>query len=134
MAFPPATTTSVYNTPLYSAHGQNSTTNNSDNVFSDAVNTQYELLTITPNTLTGGYNGSLVIGIAAPLSYSALVITGSSAACTAGTGIYSIPNPTAGSTIVWTVTGGTILSGQGTAQITVQWNNGTAGTVDVNVF
>lgn len=36
-----------------------------------------------------------------------------------------------GSTYNWTVTGGTILSGQGTNMISVQWNNGAAGTVGV---
>ena len=36
-----------------------------------------------------------------------------------------------GSTYNWTVTGGTITNGQGTAQITVQWNNGVVGTVSV---
>jgi protocatechuate 3,4-dioxygenase beta subunit len=134
MAFPPTVTTTVYNTALYSAHGQNPTTNNTDNVFSDAVNTQYELLTVTENPITGGYDGSLVIGVAAPASYSALVISGSNQACSSGVSTYSIPNPSVGSTIVWSVTSGTIVSGQGTAQITVQWNNGTEGTVDVNVF
>ncbi|HNI43140.1 MAG TPA: serine hydrolase [Chitinophagales bacterium] len=38
----------------------------------------------------------------------------------------------AGSTYAWTVTGGTILSGQGTNQISVQWNNGTVGTVSLS--
>jgi photosystem II stability/assembly factor-like uncharacterized protein len=33
----------------------------------------------------------------------------------------------------WTVTGGTIISGQGTNQIEVLWNNGTAGSVSVAV-
>jgi endoglucanase len=44
--------------------------------------------------------------------------------------IYSvaeIPN----STYTWTVTGGTILSGQGTPFITVQWTTGSVGTVDI---
>ena len=39
--------------------------------------------------------------------------------------------PIAGSIYNWTVTGGTITAGQGTAQITVQWNSGAAGTVSI---
>jgi len=57
------------------------------------------------------------------------VITGSSAVCT-GTQNYSVP-ATVGHTYVWDVVGGTILSGQGTNQIQVQWSSGTAGTVNV---
>ncbi|HRI26824.1 MAG TPA: hypothetical protein PK239_00145 [Chitinophagales bacterium] len=58
------------------------------------------------------------------------VITGNSTACANAPATYSVPAIT-GATYVWTVTGGTILSGQGAHQITVQWNNGTAGTVNV---
>ena len=65
MAFDETITTAVYNSALYSAHGQNPTTNNSDNVFSDANNTQYQMLNLVSNGL-GGYDGSLVIGIQAP--------------------------------------------------------------------
>jgi CubicO group peptidase (beta-lactamase class C family) len=57
-------------------------------------------------------------------------ITGSSPVCSSSTQNYSVP-AIAGSTYVWTVTGGTIQSGQGTNQITVLWNNGVAGTVSV---
>lgn len=65
-AFPDSLNTTVYNTALYSAHGQNSTTNANDNVFSDTANTQYEMLTVVPNATTGGYNATLTVGIAAP--------------------------------------------------------------------
>ncbi|MCW3126546.1 MAG: intradiol ring-cleavage dioxygenase [Bacteroidetes bacterium] len=64
-AFPDSLNTTVYNTSLYSAHGQNSTTNSNDNVFSDSANTQYEMLTVTANSTTGGYDASITIGIAA---------------------------------------------------------------------
>lgn len=65
MAFDESITASVYNSALYSAHGQNPTTNNSDNVFSDTGNTQYEMLSLVANG-SGGYDGSMVIGIQAP--------------------------------------------------------------------
>lgn len=67
-AFNESLTASVYNTSLYSAHGQNTTTNSSDNVFSDSANTQYEMLDIVANTSTGGYDASLTIGIDAPIT------------------------------------------------------------------
>ena len=66
-AFPDSLNTTVYNTSLYSVHGQNSTTNSNDNVFSDSANTQYEILTITDNG-SGGYDASLTIGIAVPVT------------------------------------------------------------------
>jgi protocatechuate 3,4-dioxygenase beta subunit len=67
MAFPESLTTAVYNTSPYSAHGQNSTTLSNDNVFSDAANTQYQLLTIAANG-SGGYDASLTIGVSAPVT------------------------------------------------------------------
>ncbi|MCE7934720.1 MAG: T9SS C-terminal target domain-containing protein [Chlorobi bacterium CHB2] len=68
MAFPEAITEAVYKTPLYAEHGQNSTTNASDGIFSDMSNTQYEMLTITENAATGGYTGTLTVGMNAPKS------------------------------------------------------------------
>ena len=63
LAFPPAVTTAVYNTSLYSAHGQNTSvaTFAADNVFSDG--TSYQLLTLTGDTVSG-YSAALNIGIA----------------------------------------------------------------------
>ena len=57
-------------------------------------------------------------------------ITGDADACPSNTATYNVQAVT-GTTYNWTVNGGTIISGQGTAQIQVQWNNDTAGTVDV---
>ena len=67
-AFPENISTAVYNSADYSAHGQNTTTNASDNVFSDTSNTQYEMLTVTPNATTGGYDASLTVGVAVPVT------------------------------------------------------------------
>lgn len=58
------------------------------------------------------------------------IISGSQDVCATDIYTYSVPD-IAGSTYVWTVSGGTIISGQGTHQITVQWNDEAAGTVDV---
>ncbi|PSJ74816.1 hypothetical protein C7N43_22070 [Sphingobacteriales bacterium UPWRP_1] len=57
-------------------------------------------------------------------------VASSANVCANETYTYTTP-AIAGSTYVWTVTGGTILSGQGTSQISVQWNSGTAGNISV---
>ncbi|HTI09403.1 MAG TPA: intradiol ring-cleavage dioxygenase [Puia sp.] len=61
VAFPDSLNTTVYNTSLYSAHGQNSTTNTNDQVFSDSYTS--ELVTITGDT-TNGYAATFQVGIA----------------------------------------------------------------------
>lgn len=62
-AFPPAVTTAVYNSSLYSARGQNTSVTSfaADNVFSDG--TTYQLLTLSGDT-SNGYSASLNLGIA----------------------------------------------------------------------
>ena len=60
IAFPENISSAVYRTGVYAAHGQNSTTNNSDNVFSDG--TDHELATLNGDT-TSGYTATLVVGI-----------------------------------------------------------------------
>jgi len=57
-------------------------------------------------------------------------VTGQTNVCTDNTVTYSTPFM-AGSTYLWTVEGGIIVSGQGTNIIEVQWNNGIAGTVSL---
>ena len=58
---PESISAAVYATGVYASKGQNSTTNSSDNVFSDG--TTNELATLTGNT-TSGYAATLTIGIA----------------------------------------------------------------------
>ncbi|HNL07924.1 MAG TPA: hypothetical protein PKH93_10150, partial [Chitinophagales bacterium] len=58
------------------------------------------------------------------------MISGNTASCNNSVQTYSV-TAVAGSTYVWSVVGGVIVSGQGTNQISVQWNNGTVGTVSV---
>ncbi|MEA3447065.1 MAG: T9SS type A sorting domain-containing protein, partial [Bacteroidota bacterium] len=59
-------------------------------------------------------------------------ITGSTSVCTDDTNVvYSVTN-TPGSTYTWTITGGTIASGQGTNSIEVNWGSeGMVGNVEV---
>lgn len=58
------------------------------------------------------------------------IITGNSTVCNGNIHTYSVV-PVAGNTYTWTVTGGTILNGQGMPQIAVQWNNGVVGMVNI---
>lgn len=58
------------------------------------------------------------------------VVIGASNSCAGDIHTYSVA-PSAGSTYIWTVTGGSILSGQGSNSITVQWDNGSEGIVSV---
>lgn len=60
------------------------------------------------------------------------VIIGDSNVCSNETAIYTAPEY-ANAGYNWTVTGGNILTGQGTNQITVSWNNGITGTVSLVV-
>jgi protocatechuate 3,4-dioxygenase beta subunit len=60
VAFPDSLNTTVYNSSLYAAHGQNSTTNSNDQVFSDSYNS--ELVTITGDT-TNGYTATFKVGV-----------------------------------------------------------------------
>ncbi|MBK8442104.1 MAG: hypothetical protein IPL35_01230 [Sphingobacteriales bacterium] len=60
-------------------------------------------------------------------------ITGDAAECSNNVSVYSIPAQAAGSIYQWIVTGGIIVSGQGTNSIQVQWYDDANGTVKVNV-
>ncbi|MBL7784780.1 MAG: DUF1501 domain-containing protein [Chitinophagales bacterium] len=58
-------------------------------------------------------------------------ISGNDQACGSNTFVYTANSPTEGGTFNWTVVGGTIVAGQGTNQLTVQWDSGTAGSLEV---
>lgn len=74
-------------------------------------------------------NGLRFGNVNAPCTFTPL-LSGSQSVCANNTNLYSVP-PVAGSIYTWTVVGGTITAGNGTNQITVQWNNGITGTVSV---
>jgi len=61
-----------------------------------------------------------------------LAISGQQVACNSDTYLYSVPF-IYGSSYEWTVTEGTILSGQGTNQIMVQWNSAPSGNISVEL-
>jgi protocatechuate 3,4-dioxygenase beta subunit len=60
IAFPETISAAVYATGVYASHGQNTTTNARDNVFSDG--TDYEMATLSGDT-SSGYTATLTIGI-----------------------------------------------------------------------
>ena len=94
----------------------------------------------TDNVSTGRYpNGTGSFTIMLPtfsaqnqlnLCATQPVITGNTTACSNGATIYTVP-AVLGATYLWTVSGGTILTGQGTNSIQVQWNDNTTGTVNI---
>lgn len=61
-AFPDSVNTAVYNSSLYAAKGQNSLTNATDSIFQSA-NPENQVMAITANATTGGYDGTFTIGI-----------------------------------------------------------------------
>ncbi|WP_223650222.1 gliding motility-associated C-terminal domain-containing protein [Hymenobacter psoromatis] len=91
--------------------------------------TQTTTYTITSTTLTGGcpsIGQATVTVVPLPAADS---IVGPQSVCPTITGVaYSIKKPSS-TTYQWTVTGGTIASGQGTAAIAVNWGAAGAGAV-----
>lgn len=61
-AFPDSVNTAVYNTPLFVGHGRNSLTNATDSIFQNA-NPAGQVMAVTPNATTGGYDGDYTIVI-----------------------------------------------------------------------
>lgn len=60
IAFPESVSSAVYRSGVYASKGQNTTSNTSDNVFSDGV--QDELATVSGDT-TNGYTATMTIGV-----------------------------------------------------------------------
>lgn len=67
-----------------------------------------------------------------PTNFNANQISGTLLSCNNQVVSYSVVPKISGSAFEWTVTGGTIVSGQGTSNITVLWNNAGNGTVQVS--
>jgi hypothetical protein len=98
-----------------------------DGIHSAATASTAKRLNVT--TLPGEYAFGDITDCVAPTSSS---ITGNSNICAGASGeIYSVTN-NATNTYAWTVTGGTIASGQGSSTITVNWGStGVVGSVSV---
>lgn len=66
-------------------------------------------------------------------SPAAATISGNAVSCAGATGTYSVSAVTGASAYNWTVTGGTIVSGNGTSSVQITWAaNATSGQVCVN--
>ena len=57
------------------------------------------------------------------------IITGTTTLCNNATATYTHSNPVSGNNYTWAVTGGTIVSGQNSNNLVVQWTTGTSGTI-----
>jgi len=73
---------------------------------------------------------SITVNVGCTSAPNPPAITGSATADENTTGAYSVPAQS-GYSYTWTVTGGNIISGQGTNAISVQWGNEGAGTVSI---
>ena len=145
-------------TPVVS--GTSSVCANSTATYSTPSNTGRNYLwTITGGTITGGQgtasinvnwasagSGSLTVrdsvtstGCKATTAAYAVtinviptpIVSGSTSVCANSSATYSTPSNT-GRTYVWTVTGGTITSGQGTASATIAWSGSGVGSLIVS--
>ena len=61
-------------------------------------------------------------------------ISGNSIACLNSSGNSYITTNVSGHTYLWSISGGTINSGQGTNQISIAWGSGSSGTVDLTEY
>jgi len=94
--------------------------------------TQTTTYTITSPQLTGSCPSTAQVTVTVLPQPAADAITGPQSVCPTITGItYTIRNPQ-GTSYQWTVVGGTIASGQGTATITVDWATAGAGAGSVS--
>lgn len=60
-------------------------------------------------------------------------VSGAATVCANSIQTYTAPVGTATTQYVWTVTGGTIVSGQGTSTVLVQWTGATIGTLQLQI-
>ena len=86
--------------------------------------TTYTVTSVTDAHCTGAGTGSAVVTVGLPID--APVVTAPLSAAVGATGLPASAVDHAGSAYAWTLTGGAIASGQGTAAIT--FNSGTPGT------
>ncbi len=81
-------------------------------------------LTLTLTNSEGEQSTSLTI-------HPAVAITGASCACPASALVYSASPAVTGATHTWTINGGRILSGQGSDEVHVEWDQGAGVSISV---
>jgi hypothetical protein len=88
----------------------------------------YTVTATDANACTG--TATTVVSVTALPTPNIVASTGTN--CAGGTRTYNVSNPgPSGTQYNWTVTGGTITAGQGTANVTVQWGAGGTGNIAV---
>ncbi len=108
---------------IASGQGTNSISVNWGSAGTGTVVVSETITATTCNTTTNAYNVNINAN-------PAPVITGATSVCAGGSNTYSTPSNSA-RIYTWTVTGGTITSGQGSATVTVMW--GSAGSASLIV-
>ncbi|HNL07162.1 MAG: hypothetical protein JNM36_16500 [Chitinophagales bacterium] len=119
---------------LYSVWGADPVNPSADGIFSSPSGAwqTLQLMDLTVNT-DGSHNGTITVGVDAPVTTvcsTQPIITGNVEVCQTSSNTYSVPAVT-NATYQWTITGGSIISGQNTNSVTVQWTTGTAGTLNI---
>lgn len=78
-------------------------------------------------------NGTLATTNGTPPQANILSIAGANSSCSGNTYTYTVTGPNPSATYQWDAgSNGTIVSGQGTNTVQIQWTSGTAGTVMVS--
>lgn len=134
--FPIAAKNAVYTTnSLYSIWGADPKDPQDDNIFNTPAGVwqTLQLVTMETDAATGEINCAITVGVDAPVQTicsSQPIITGNVSVCELGTNTYAV-TPVTNATYLWTVTGGTIVSGQNNHTVTVQWDTGIAGSLNI---
>jgi large repetitive protein len=104
----------------------NQTIINNSNTVSQAVT-----YTVTPiDVATGCVGYASNLNIIVDPTHAPTITSTNFTACSGASGVYTT-SPSAGSTLVWTATGGTITSGQGSPAVSVTWGASGTGTIAV---
>lgn len=130
----------IYNIPLSAAQIQSvmfANVNNTNPLWGNMVAyfKMNEAGTLVYDLSKNANNASRVNGAVAPLYVAGPSITGTTTMCINSSHNYtaSFSNNLSRRSFAWSVTGGTINSGQGTNQINVTWTSGGAQSVTLNI-
>ncbi len=102
---------------------------NSISVYFNTAGTKTIAVDVFHDLANCGGQATKTVQVANPFYFYA------NSACANTSQNYSVsgtPSPTGFTTWNWTVTGGTITSGQGTGTVTIQWGSGTVGEITVD--
>ncbi len=89
-------------------------------------------ITVVQNNATGNCTATATMSVSVGQTPIQTSIAGDATVCNGSNEVYSV-TAIGGQNYVWTITGGSIVSGQGTNAITVQWTSIGNQTVDVEI-